>query len=65
MALTVTIDDPKAYVRPWIVRTVLSLLPDTELLESFCDSHDKTMEHRRITPPPPEPPSVAVPGSVK
>jgi hypothetical protein len=65
MALTVTIDDPKAYVRPWSVRTVLSLLPDTELLESFCDSHDKTMEHRRITPPPPEPPSVAVPGSVR
>jgi hypothetical protein len=65
MALTVTIDDPKAYVRPWTVRTVLSLLPDTELLESFCDSHDKTMEHRRITPRPPEPPSVAVPGSVK
>jgi len=65
MALTVTIDDPKAYVKPWSVRTVLSLLPDTELLESFCDSHDKTMEHRRITPAPPEPPSVAVPGSVK
>jgi hypothetical protein len=65
MALTVTIDDPKAYLKPWTVRTMLSLLPDTELLESFCDSHDKTMEHRRITPPPPEPPSVPVPGSIK
>jgi hypothetical protein len=65
MALAVTIDDPKAYLKPWTVRTVLGLLPDTELLESFCDGHDKTMEHRRITPPPPEPRSVVVPRSVK
>ena len=33
------------------------LRADTELLESFCDSHAKTMEHRRIDPAPPEPPS--------
>jgi len=62
MELTVTIDDAKAYVRPWTVRVPLHLLPDTELIEAFCDSHDKTMEHRRFAPPPPEPPSAAVPG---
>src|SRR6185503_15698170 len=55
--LTVTIDDPKAYLKPWTVTAPLTLLPETELFEAFCDGHDKTMEHRRITPPPTEPPS--------
>jgi hypothetical protein len=57
MTLTVTIHDPKAYKKPWTIQAKLGLLPDTELLEAFCDEHEKTMEHRRITPPPPEPPS--------
>jgi hypothetical protein len=57
MELAVTINDPKAYVKPWTVSAMLNLLPDTELIEAFCDEHEKTMEHRRITPPPPEPPS--------
>ena len=55
MTLTVTIDDPKAYLKPWTVNAPLHLLPDTELLEVFCDGHEKTMEHRQITPAPPEP----------
>jgi hypothetical protein len=58
MELTISINDPKAYLKPWTVTTLLNLLPDTELFEAFCDGHDKTMEHRRITPPSPEPPSV-------
>jgi len=62
MELTVMIDDAKAYVKPWTAKVPLNLLPDTELIEAFCDSHDKTMEHRRIVPPTPEPPSAAVPG---
>jgi hypothetical protein len=57
MELTVRIDDSKAYLKPWTVKAALFLQPDTELLESFCDEHDKTMVHRRITPPAPEPPS--------
>jgi hypothetical protein len=55
--LSITIDDPKAFVTPWTVGTVLTYQADTEILESFCDNHDKTMEHRRIDPAPPEPPS--------
>jgi hypothetical protein len=57
MELTITIDDPKAYVAPWTVKARLDLLPDTELLETFCDNHEKTMEHRQVAPAPPEPPS--------
>lgn len=55
--LAITIDDPKAFVRPWTAATVLTFLPDTEMFEAFCDNHDKTMEHRRVPPAPDEPPS--------
>lgn len=57
MDLVITIDDPKAYVKPWTMNASFNLLPDTELIEAFCDDQEKTMEHRRIAPPPPEPPS--------
>ena len=63
--LAITINDPKAFVKPWTVRTALTFKADTEILESFCDNHDKTMEHRRIAPPPAEPPSGGVPESLK
>ena len=55
--LTITIKDSKAYLKPWTVKTVLNLVPDTELLEGSCDNHDKSMEHRRMPAAPPEPPS--------
>jgi hypothetical protein len=57
LELTVTIDDPKAYLKPWTITTPLDFQADTELIEVACDAHDKTMEHRRIEPPPVEPPS--------
>jgi hypothetical protein len=57
MELTITIDDPKAFVKPWTITARLTLQPDTELIEAFCDGHMKTMERRRIEAAPPEPPS--------
>ena len=63
MDLTITINDPKAYLKPWTVKTTLILHPDTELLEAFCDDHDKTIQHRRVAPALPEPHSVAIPGT--
>jgi hypothetical protein len=38
MDLKVTIDDPKAYTRPWTVSIPLELIPDTELIEDVCDN---------------------------
>jgi hypothetical protein len=61
MELAITIDDPKAYTKPWTAKTVLPLLPDTELLESFCDNHQQTLEHRSVEPALPEPPSPPLP----
>jgi hypothetical protein len=60
LELTITIDDPKAFLKPWTVTAPLMLLPDTELVEAFCDSHGQTMTHRQVQPVP-EPPSPRVP----
>jgi hypothetical protein len=55
MDLAITINDPKAYLKPWTATAKVNLLPDTELMEAFCEDHAKTMEHRSVTPAPPEP----------
>jgi hypothetical protein len=57
MELAVTIDDPKAFVKPWTLTATLLLQADTDLIESSCEGHGKTMEKRHIDAPPPEPPS--------
>jgi hypothetical protein len=41
MDIEVTIDDPKAYTKPWTVTQSLALQPDTELLEYICDENNK------------------------
>ena len=65
MEAVVTITDPKAYVRPWTVTLPFRLLPDTDILEMTCESHQRTMEHRPTNPPPPEPPSPRLPGEAR
>jgi hypothetical protein len=45
MDIDVTIDDPKAYTKPWNVTIPLRLLPDTELLEYVCTENNKDLEH--------------------
>jgi hypothetical protein len=57
MEMVITIDDSKAFEKPWTVRVPFRLVADSELLEGSCDGHEKTMEHRRIDPMPTEPPS--------
>jgi len=36
-----TIDDPKAYTRPWTVRVNQRLLPDTDLIEFVCAENER------------------------
>ena len=38
MNLEVTIDDPKAYTRPWSVLIPLVLMADTEMIEDVCEN---------------------------
>ena len=39
MEVNVTIDDPKAYTKPWGAVIKQHLLPDTELLEFVCEKN--------------------------
>jgi hypothetical protein len=45
MDLQITIDDPKAYTRPWTVTEEVHLLPETELLEFICNENNRDVEH--------------------
>jgi hypothetical protein len=45
MDLEVTINDPKAYTKPWTVVLPFKLLPDSELLEYVCSENNKDLPH--------------------
>jgi hypothetical protein len=45
MDIVITINDAKAYARPWNVTLPLKLLPDTELLEYICSENNKDLAH--------------------
>lgn len=45
LEMELTIDDPKAYSKPWKVLETANLLPDTELLEYVCDENNRALEH--------------------
>lgn len=40
--LEVTIDDPKAYTKAWTVKIPVVLVPDTDLIETYCENPKKT-----------------------
>jgi hypothetical protein len=41
LEIDVTIDDPKAYTRPWTVRVNQRLLADTDLIEFVCNENER------------------------
>jgi hypothetical protein len=43
--IDVTIDDPKAYTKPWSVKLTWKLVPDTDLIESICEENSKDLPH--------------------
>ncbi len=45
MDLEVTIDDPKAYTKPWTVKLAWRLIPDTDLIESICEENNRDPAH--------------------
>lgn len=45
LELQLTVDDPKAYTRPWTVTQTMQLLADTDLLEYVCNENEKDLKH--------------------
>src|SRR3984885_5140756 len=45
MDIQITIDDPKAYTKPWTVNESVHLLPEAELLEFICNENNRDVEH--------------------
>jgi hypothetical protein len=43
--IDVTINDPKAYTKPWNVKLAWRLIPDTDLIESICEENSKDLPH--------------------
>jgi len=44
LEVQVTIDDPKAYTRPWTVDMPLAITLDTELIDEFCLENEKSFQ---------------------
>ena len=45
MDIQVTIDDPKAYTKPWTVTEPALLTPDVELMEFICGENNRDLQH--------------------
>jgi hypothetical protein len=45
LKIEVTIDDPKAYTKPWTVNEEMEFLPDTDLLEFICNENNRDLPH--------------------
>jgi hypothetical protein len=42
LEIEVTVDDPKAYTKPWTVKVNQRIMVDTELIEFICEERDAT-----------------------
>jgi hypothetical protein len=45
MDIELTIDDPKAYTKPWKAKLHPELIPDTELMEFVCSENERDLRH--------------------
>ena len=45
MDIQITIDDPRAYTKPWTVTEEANLSPDIELMEFICNENNRDLEH--------------------
>jgi len=45
LEIEVTVDDPKAYTKPWNIRVSQSIALDTDMLEFVCKENEKDVPH--------------------
>ena len=45
MDIDITVDDPKAYTKPFTVRVSHQILLDNDLIEFVCGENEKSSQH--------------------
>jgi hypothetical protein len=45
LEIDLTVDDPKAYTKPWSIRVNQTLAVDTDLMEFYCMDNEKDARH--------------------
>ena len=45
LSIELTVDDPKAYTKPWTIQLTQGLALDTELLDYICLENEKDAAH--------------------
>ena len=45
--IQVTVDDPKAYTRPWTVTLTQRIVVDTELIDELCVENEQSLQHMK------------------
>jgi hypothetical protein len=45
LTIEITVDDPKAYTRPWSVTLTQRLMPDDDLIEFICNENERSSSH--------------------
>lgn len=48
MELQLTLDDPKTFTHPVTIKFNEHLLPDTDLIESYCSENEKDFAHTEL-----------------
>jgi hypothetical protein len=51
LELELTVDDPKAYTRPWTVKMTQNIMLDSELIDEFCLENEKSWERMEAVRP--------------
>jgi hypothetical protein len=49
LEIELTVNDPKAYTKPWTVMLKQSLAVDTELVDEICLENEKSAQRMRST----------------
>ena len=45
LEIDITVDDPKAYTKPWSIQVNQTIAPDTDMLEFVCQENEKDVPH--------------------
>ena len=47
LEIQVTVDDPRAYTRPWTVTLKQRIVVDTELIDEICLENEQSLKHMK------------------